>query len=47
LRDAGETVLALLPGHELETQALDIDRELIRRDGRWVVQSAGAAVLTS
>jgi ATP phosphoribosyltransferase regulatory subunit len=47
LRETGETVLALLPGHELETQALDIDRELIRRDGRWVVQSAGAAAITS
>ncbi|HLL19247.1 MAG TPA: hypothetical protein VK439_10715, partial [Rubrivivax sp.] len=47
LRDAGETVLALLPGHELETQALDIDRELVRRDGGWVVQSTGAAGPTS
>ncbi|HZF81476.1 MAG TPA: ATP phosphoribosyltransferase regulatory subunit, partial [Rubrivivax sp.] len=47
LREAGETVLALLPGHELETQALDIDRELIASGGRWVVQSVGAAKHTS
>jgi ATP phosphoribosyltransferase regulatory subunit len=47
LREAGETVLALLPGHELETQALDIDRELVASGGRWVVQSVGAAKHTS
>lgn len=39
LREGGETVLALLPGHELETQALDIDRELVHSAGRWVLRS--------
>ncbi len=42
LREAGETVLALLPGHELEAQAFDIDRELVAVDGRWVLRQLGA-----
>ncbi|MDE2081787.1 MAG: ATP phosphoribosyltransferase regulatory subunit [Burkholderiales bacterium] len=39
LRDAGETVLALLPGHEPETQSYHCDRELVQVDGRWVLQA--------
>lgn len=39
LRESGETVLAMLPGHELEAQAFDVDRELIDIDGRWVVRT--------
>lgn len=39
LRDAGETVLALLPGHELEVQAFDCDRELVEVQGLWVVRA--------
>lgn len=42
LREAGETVLALLPGHELESQALDIDRELVRSEGRWILRNVAA-----
>ncbi|MDP1901249.1 MAG: ATP phosphoribosyltransferase regulatory subunit [Rubrivivax sp.] len=39
LREAGETVLALLPGHELESQAFEFDRELVQMEGRWVVRA--------
>ncbi|WP_201492755.1 ATP phosphoribosyltransferase regulatory subunit [Rubrivivax sp. A210] len=39
LREAGETVLAVLPGHEPETQAFDIDRELVLEGGQWVLRS--------
>ncbi len=39
LREAGEIVLAMLPGHELEAQAFDCDRELINVAGRWVLQA--------
>lgn len=42
LREAGETVVAMLPGHELEAQAFDIDRELVAVDGRWVLRQLGA-----
>ena len=43
LREAGETVVALLPGHELESQAFDIDRELVRIEGRWLLRGLSAA----
>ncbi len=39
LREAGEIVLAMLPGHELEAQAYDCDRELVQVDGVWVLQA--------
>ncbi|MDP2006784.1 MAG: ATP phosphoribosyltransferase regulatory subunit [Rubrivivax sp.] len=43
LREAGETVLAMLPGHELEAQAFDCDRELVNVGGRWLLRALPAA----
>ena len=43
LREAGATVLAMLPGHELEAQAFDCDRELVQVNGQWVLQALAAA----
>ncbi len=45
LRDNGETVLAMLPGHEFEAQAYACDRELVHVDGLWVLRALGAASL--
>ena len=45
LRDDGETVLAMLPGHEFEAQAYVCDRELVHVDGHWVLRALGAASL--
>jgi len=42
LRDAGETVVAMLPGHAEETAGFACDRELIRAGNRWVVQALPA-----
>ena len=42
LREAGETVLAVLPGHEPEAQAFVCDRELVVVDGRWVLRALDA-----
>ena len=39
LRESGETVLAMLPGHELEAQAFECDRELVNAGGQWVLQA--------
>jgi ATP phosphoribosyltransferase regulatory subunit len=39
LREQGETVVCVLPGHEHEGQEFDCDRELVAADGRWVVRS--------
>jgi ATP phosphoribosyltransferase regulatory subunit len=39
LRNAGETVVCVLPGHEHEGQEFDCDRELVEVDGRWLVRS--------
>jgi ATP phosphoribosyltransferase regulatory subunit len=39
LRDAGETVVAVLPGHAVETTGFRCDRELIFAAGHWVVQA--------
>jgi ATP phosphoribosyltransferase regulatory subunit len=39
LREAGETVLAVLPGHEPEAQAFVCDRELVQVDGLWVLRA--------
>jgi len=43
LREAGETVLAVLPGDQPETQAFDCDRELVEVAGRWVLRTLAAA----
>lgn len=37
LREAGETVLCVLPGHEQDAQAFDCDRELVCVDERWLL----------
>ncbi|MBL8305943.1 MAG: ATP phosphoribosyltransferase regulatory subunit [Rubrivivax sp.] len=39
LREAGEIVQAMLPGHEFEAQAFECDRELVQAGGRWVLQA--------
>ena len=39
LRESGETVLAVLPGHEPEAEAFAFDRELVDVSGRWVLRS--------
>jgi len=44
LRQGGEIVIAMLPGHELEAQAYTCDRELALDDaGRWVLRTLPAA----
>jgi ATP phosphoribosyltransferase regulatory subunit len=40
LRDAGETVVAVLPGHEVDSAGFACDRELVLADDRWVVRRA-------
>jgi ATP phosphoribosyltransferase regulatory subunit len=42
LRESGHTVLAMLPGHELEAQAFDCDRELVQVAGHWVLRALNA-----
>jgi ATP phosphoribosyltransferase regulatory subunit len=39
LREAGETVLCVLPGHENEGQEFDCDRELVAIDQHWVLRA--------
>ncbi len=39
LRQRGETVVCVLPGHEDEAQEFAVDRELIRVDGAWTVHA--------
>lgn len=39
LREQGETVVCVLPGHEHEVQEFDCDRELLAVNGQWVVQA--------
>jgi ATP phosphoribosyltransferase regulatory subunit len=39
LRDTGETVVCVLPGHENEGQEFDCDRELALIDDHWVLRS--------
>ena len=39
LREAGETVLAVLPGHEPDMQAFSCDRELVSVGGSWVLRA--------
>jgi ATP phosphoribosyltransferase regulatory subunit len=39
LRQRGETVVCVLPGHENEVDEFHCDRELVQRAGAWVVQA--------
>lgn len=39
LREQGETVVCILPGHEHEGEEFDCDRELVAIDGRWVMRA--------
>jgi ATP phosphoribosyltransferase regulatory subunit len=39
LREHGETVVCVLPGHEHEGQEFDCDRELVMAAGQWIVRS--------
>ncbi len=39
LREQGETVVCILPGHEHEAQEFDCDRELVAAGGQWVVRA--------
>jgi ATP phosphoribosyltransferase regulatory subunit len=43
LRDAGQTVLAMLPGPEFEAQAFACDRELVHIGGAWVLRALRSA----
>ncbi len=40
LRERGETVVCVLPGHEHEHDEFNCDRELVSVDGQWVVRAA-------
>lgn len=46
LREAGETVLAMLPGDIAEAQALDLDRELVEFGGHWVLRALESVAAT-
>ncbi len=39
LREQGEIVVCILPGHEHEGEEFDCDRELTSVDGRWVLRA--------
>lgn len=39
LREQGETVVCILPGHEHEGEEFDCDRELAAVDGHWVLRA--------
>jgi ATP phosphoribosyltransferase regulatory subunit len=39
LRQGGETVVCVLPGHESEVDEFDCDRELVEVTGQWVIKS--------
>jgi ATP phosphoribosyltransferase regulatory subunit len=39
LREGGDIVLSVLPGHEPEAQAFACDRELLCVDGRWLLRA--------
>jgi ATP phosphoribosyltransferase regulatory subunit len=43
LREQGETVVCILPGHEHEGQEFDCDRELVAVNGQWRVQPLDTA----
>ena len=38
LRQGGETVVCVLPGHESEVDEFHCDRELLEVAGQWVVR---------
>jgi ATP phosphoribosyltransferase regulatory subunit len=38
LREQGETVVRVLPGHEHEAQEFECDRELVQANGEWTVR---------
>lgn len=38
LRERGETVVCVLPGHEAECDEFECDRELVLQAGRWMVR---------
>ncbi len=44
LREAGETVLMMLPGEVPEAQAFDCDRELVEVGGRWMLRALEGAL---
>lgn len=46
LRDAGEIVVAVLPGHEVETTGFHCDRELVFIAGHWAVQARTDSIRT-
>ena len=39
LRQSGETVVCVMPGHESEVEEFDCDRELVEVTGQWVIKS--------
>lgn len=39
LRLQGESVICLLPGHDVEGEGFECDRELVAQDGEWVVKA--------
>lgn len=39
LRELGETVVCLLPGHDDEQQEFECDRELVAVDGQWALRA--------
>jgi ATP phosphoribosyltransferase regulatory subunit len=39
LREQGETVVCVLPGHSDEGEEFECDRELVAQDGRWAVRA--------
>ena len=39
LRQQGQTVVCVLPGHEAQVEEFHCDRELIQVAGQWVVQA--------
>ena len=39
LRQSGETVVCVLPGHESEVDEFDCDRELVEVTGQWIIKS--------
>ena len=39
LRQRGETVVCVLPGHEDEIDEFHCDRELVEAAGQWVIQA--------
>jgi ATP phosphoribosyltransferase regulatory subunit len=39
LREQGETVVCVLPGHEHENDEFECDRELVQSGGQWVLRS--------